>query len=94
MTPSEEPKPRTPAGDSHARKAPSGGEYAGAGMQFAVTMVVFLLVGMWLDRRLGTGPWLAIVLMFVGAGAAFYSMYRKLMAAQKRSQEEKRRGPS
>lgn len=94
MTLGEEQKRRTPAGDGEPRRAPSGGEYAGAGMQFAVTMVVFLLVGMWLDRRLGTGPWLAIVLMFLGAGAAFYSMYRKLMGAQKRAQDEKTRKPS
>lgn len=67
---------------SRDRGGPSLGSYAGHGLQFAVSIVVFLYAGQWLDRRLGTGPWLMLILMFVGAGASFYSMYTKLMAAQ------------
>lgn len=66
------------------RGAPSLGTYAGHGLTFAVSILVFLYAGQWLDRRLGTGPWLMLILMFVGAGASFYSMYSKLMAAQAR----------
>jgi F0F1-type ATP synthase assembly protein I len=50
---------------------------------------VFLYLGQWLDRKLGTAPWLLIVGVFVGAGASFYSMYRKLMAAQAREEAAK-----
>lgn len=62
------------------------GTYAGHGLAFAISIVVFLYAGQWLDRRLGTGPWLMLILMFVGAGASFYSMYTKLMAAQEREE--------
>ena len=63
-----------------------GAEYAGLGLQFAVSVVLFLYVGQWLDRRLGTEPWLMIVGVFTGSGASFYSMYRKLMAIQEREE--------
>ena len=59
---------------------------AGAGLQFAVSIVVFLFLGQWLDRRLGTAPVFLFGCIFVGAGASFYSMYRQLMAAQRREQ--------
>lgn len=64
-----------------------GGEYAGLGLQFAVSILVFLYAGQWLDRRLGTEPWFMIAGVFTGAGASFYSMYRKLMAIQARDEQ-------
>lgn len=63
-----------------------GAEYAGLGLQFAASVVLFLYAGQWLDRRLGTEPWLMIIGVFTGAGASFYSMYRKLMAIQEREE--------
>ena len=40
------------------RSAPgvTGAEFAGIGVQFAVTILVFVFLGVWLDRRLGTSP--------------------------------------
>ena len=60
------------------------GDYAGLGIQFAVSIVVFLYLGQWLDRKLGTAPWLLLAGVFIGAGGSFYSMYRRLMIAQAR----------
>ena len=73
-----------PPGGREASSGPSASEFAGVGLQFAASIIVFLLAGQWLDRKLGTTPWLLIVGVFVGAGGGFYSMYRKLMAAQAR----------
>lgn len=64
---------------------PSGGDLASAGLQFAAAIVVFMFLGLWLDRTLGTSPWLLIVCVFLGAGGGFYSIYRRLMASQRRS---------
>ena len=61
-------------------------QFAGVGLQFALSILVFVYVGNWLDRKLGTAPWLLLVALFVGAGGSFYSMYRKLMAAQARDE--------
>ena len=64
--------------------------YAGAGLQFALSLLLFLFAGQWLDRRFGTGPWLMIVGMLIGGGAGFYSMYTKLMAANAREEQARR----
>ena len=69
--------------------APSASDFAGIGLQFAASILLFVYAGQWLDRRLGTGPWFLIVGVFVGAGGAFYSMYRKLMASQKDEKRDK-----
>lgn len=69
----------------------SGGEFAGVGLQYALTIVVFMFAGIWLDKRLGTSPWFVIVCVFVGAAAGFFSVYRKLMAAQRRADGDGRR---
>ncbi len=78
------------AGGGRRSTAPSAGEYAGVGLQFAFTIVAFMFAGMWLDRALGTSPWLLILFVFGGASAGFYSIYRKLMAAQRRADEARR----
>lgn len=65
----------------------SGGELAGIGLQFALTILIFTFAGVWLDRRLGTSPWLLIVFVFVGAAGGFYSMYRRVTAAQRKSKD-------
>jgi F0F1-type ATP synthase assembly protein I len=67
----------------------SGGEFAGIGIQFALVILVFTAAGVWLDRRLGTSPWLLLLFVFLGAGGQFYSLYRKAMAAQRRDAEQR-----
>jgi len=47
----------------------------GLGLTWALSVLLFLGVGAWLDSKLGTGPLLLIVGAFVGAGAGFYSLY-------------------
>jgi uncharacterized membrane protein YgcG len=74
-----------------AERAPalSGTEFAGIGVQFALTLVLFAFLGLWLDDRLHSSPWLLLLCVFVGGAAAFYSMYRRVMAAQKRDAQER-----
>ena len=67
-----------------ARPRSAASAAAGAGIQFAASILVFLFLGQWLDRRLGTAPVFLLGCVFVGAGASFYSMYRTLTAAQRR----------
>ena len=64
-----------------AGTTPSGAEYAGAGLQLAMTIVAFMFLGIWLDKKLGSSPWFVLVCVFVGAGAGFYALYRKLVGA-------------
>ena len=69
----------------------SGADFAGVGIQFAVAIIAFLFAGQWLDERIGTKPVFTIVGVFLGAGAAFYNMYRKITAAQKADDEARGR---
>ncbi len=68
----------------------SGGDFAGLGLQFALAIVAFLFAGQWLDKRLGTNGLFTILGVFVGACGAFYSMYRRVSAAQKRDDDERK----
>lgn len=77
-------------GSNRIKQGMAGSELAGIGIQFAVVIVVFTFGGIWLDRRLGTSPWLLLVCVFAGAGGGFYSIYRKAMAAQRRDAERRK----
>jgi F0F1-type ATP synthase assembly protein I len=72
-----------------SKKGLSGAEFAGVGIQFAAAIVVFLFAGQWVDDRLGTNGLFTIAGVFIGAGAAFYNMYRKITAAQRRDDKER-----
>lgn len=61
----------------HRRKGMSGSEFAGIGVQFAVTIVVFAFLGIWLDQWLGTSPLFVLLMVFGGAGLGFWSMVRR-----------------
>lgn len=68
------------------------GEFMGVGLQFAGAILLFLFLGRWLDARLGTGPWLLLLGVFVGAGAGFYALYRQLVITPREKQRQKREG--
>lgn len=61
----------------------SGAEFAGVGFQFAAVILVFTFAGIWLDKRLGTSPWLLILFVFLGAGGGFYSIYLKAVGKKR-----------
>ena len=52
--------------------------YAGLGIQLAVCLVVFVFVGQWVDRKLGTGGIMTILAAFLGFGGTMYSLIRTL----------------
>ena len=83
MTGTEGGKQGRQPGSNPGRTGVSGAEFAGAGVQFAAILVLSSFAGMWVDKQLGTSPWFLIVLVFVGAAAAFYSLYHKLMKGQR-----------
>ena len=64
--------------DSGGPKSPGPMRYAGLGIQLAVSLVVFVLVGQWADRKLGTGGVITILAAFLGFGGTMYSLIRSL----------------
>ena len=87
----EEREPHEPKRSPYREGGTSGAAVAGLGMQFVLAILLFLFLGKWLDERFGTTPWLLIAGVFLGAGASFYSIYRRLMADQKRDDEARKR---
>ena len=91
MTPESESPGANPEGESEDRRASrAASKYAGIGLQFAASVVLFLYAGNWVDRRYGTSPWGVLLGVFVGASAAFFSMYRRLMTDLERTEREQR----
>ena len=89
----DEPRPDPVArlrSEGQGRSLGAAGRYSGLGLQFAGSILLFLYAGQWLDRRLGTEPLFLYVGVFAGAGGAFYSMYRSLMADQQREERAER----
>ena len=80
-----------PGSENPPSKVPGAGAAAGMGLQFAISVILFLLAGQWLDGKLGTSPLFLMVFVFVGAGASFYSIYRKLMEQQRREDEARKK---
>ncbi|HEX6048427.1 MAG TPA: AtpZ/AtpI family protein [Gemmatimonadaceae bacterium] len=78
--------PETPLKDRERRERSTAARFAGVGFQFAVTILLSLWLGTWLDRKFGTAPVFLYTGVFLGAAAAFYSMYRQLMANLERDE--------
>ena len=65
-----EREPATFPGDDRKRVERQYLRFAGVGVQYALTILVLTLLGIWVDEKLGTGPLFLIVcllLAFVGA---------------------------
>ena len=50
-------------------------QYSGLGIQLTVTILVFLFIGVWLDKTFNTQFIFTLILTFVGFGGGFYSFY-------------------
>ena len=51
------------------------------GFSIAIPPAVLAFLGNWADQRFGTGPWLLLVGIVLGALLAFYTLYRMLKDA-------------
>ncbi|MGH7593211.1 MAG: AtpZ/AtpI family protein [Gemmatimonadales bacterium] len=48
------------------------------GITFALTIAAFVLLGLWLDHRLGTTPLLTIIATFAGMGLGGFWLYQRV----------------
>jgi Putative F0F1-ATPase subunit Ca2+/Mg2+ transporter len=64
--------------DPERDKGSSPMRYAGLGLQLAVSLLLFVWLGQWADRKLGTGGVLTILAALAGFGGTMYSVIRKL----------------
>jgi ATP synthase protein I len=62
----------------------SVGELASIGMAMVLATVIGLAGGYFLDRWLGTSPWLTLAGLGFGIAAGFVSLFRAVKAAERR----------
>ena len=63
--------------------------YSGLGLQWALSVLLFLYAGRWLDRRIGTDPYLTVLGAFIGGAAGFYALYAGLTKGQAKDKTPK-----
>ena len=76
-----------PTPDPDTTSIGAAAKYAGLGFQLVASILLFLYAGRWVDRRIGTEPLFLLLGVFTGLAASIYSMYRSLMADQRREAE-------
>ena len=60
------------------KREPGAAKYAGLGLQLAASVFIFVWIGQWADRKLGTGGLLTVVAAFLGFGGTMYWLIRSL----------------
>ena len=69
-------------------------QYSGLGIQLTVTILIFLFIGIWLDKVFETKFIFTLVLTLMGFGGGFYNFFltiQKLSAQDKKDREDKQR---
>lgn len=69
-------------------------KYSALGLEMALSVVIGMGIGYYLDRWLGTEPWLMIVWIALGFAAGVRSLYRAAVRSGKdleRDEEERRK---
>lgn len=80
--------PEKPGRNSLGEAMRAVGPYLNLGWTFAATVAVGTFLGWWLDRKLGTRPWLLLGGIFLGIGAAFVSFLKVTMPGKGNGEEE------
>lgn len=59
-----------------------------AGLELGLSVMIALLVGWWLDGKLGTEPWLMLAWLPIGLAAGFRGVLRAVRRADRAAAEE------
>ena len=60
------------------------------GLELGISVIVGLLFGMWLDRQIGTTPWMMLVFLGFGLFAGFRGVLRAVHRAEKAGEDNDR----
>ena len=66
--------------------------FSTVGLELGLSVIIGLVVGQWLDARLGTEPWLLILFLLFGMVAGFRSVYRLARDYSAAGREEREGG--
>ncbi|OGL47850.1 MAG: hypothetical protein A2161_19560 [Candidatus Schekmanbacteria bacterium RBG_13_48_7] len=54
------------------------GRFMSLGIALVLCTVIGLMIGFYLDKWLGTKPWLLLIFLFLGISAGFFTLYREV----------------
>jgi ATP synthase protein I len=57
------------------------------GLEFAIAVIITLFIGLWLDERFGTAPWLMLVCLCFGFAAGMRGVWRHVADADRAAKE-------
>jgi ATP synthase protein I len=75
--------PDVALGPRRGKQLSASWRLASVGIEFAISVVIGLLGGQWLDGRFGTEPYLMIVGLLFGVTAGFRGLIRAARTAQR-----------
>lgn len=66
-------------------------QYSGLGIQLAGTILIFVFIGIWLDKKFETKYIFTLILAFVGFAGGFYSFFLSIQNLTKKEKDEKKK---
>ena len=81
----QEPGAGSGAAEAYRKAAP----YLDAAWSLIGSVGVWTGIGLWLDSRFGTQPWLVVVGSVGGMALGFYLFFKRLSAADKQARDKK-----
>ena len=63
------------------------GRYSALGLEMSASVLIGLAIGYYLDKWLGTGPWLTVLWIGIGFAAGVRSLYRAALRSGKELEE-------
>ena len=87
--PSNEGTPQPAGGLRNLVKAyRDAAPYLALGIQLAATVVIVSYAGYWADQHFGTGPWLLLAGLGIGAAAGLYNFFKTIIDLGKKEEKE------
>ncbi|MEP7008975.1 MAG: AtpZ/AtpI family protein [Acidobacteriota bacterium] len=68
------------------KKKSTLGRASGVGIEFAAAVAGFSLVGIWVDRHYGSGPWGLVIGLALGLIGGTYNLVRESLLASKEAE--------
>jgi len=69
--------------DGRSNFAVNYGPYLGLGLQLAATVIVMVFLGIWLDGKFDTSPWLTVIFSFLGIASSLYNFIKTVLKSDK-----------
>ena len=57
--------------------------YLGLGIQLAITVIAMTFLGIWLDKKYNSGPWLTVICSMFGIFGAIYNFIKSVLKSGK-----------